>query len=1388
MNIFNNSTWREKEGRGMLNQQGLVMIYNIFLTQTCFCIFAALCSSSRDCIGDQLCIQGVCQPTCKSNDSCPQFQYCQNSICVQEVKCRSDGDCGDSEKCLENSVGQAECVNVCNGLVLCGRNAECTARNHEAVCTCKSGYHGNPKDERIGCELTECTRSDQCSGDKLCEDFKCKIACLTHNPCGENALCSAENHRQVCYCQPGYTGNPQASCQLIDLCERRPCGPNAQCTNARGSYKCSCPLGLVGDPYVGGCQPPAECSKDQDCPDAAKCVQSNGIPKCKGACENAVCGPNAECVAKSHQAACKCQNGYDGNPEDQRVGCRPKPVPCQANADCLANTYCYAEICPPCQSDKECSLTEQCLKGQCQNPCDRPGACGMNAECHILNHQKSCSCPVGFTGNHSVECVRIPVACDSNADCSRNNTCRDGMCLPACVSSDNECALNEKCLKGNCMLYVTKKGQSEHKMLFAVTCRVDNDCFLGHICLHNMCVFGCHADEDCSASETCRDNRCANPCAPNPCGPNAVCTVSNQRASCSCSPGLVPNPTAKVACVRAPAPACSENRDCPSGNKCLAGTCLPVCSSEAGCLGNERCDVGAGVCRPLCHRDQDCRSGEMCEGLVCRIGCRSDTGCPVGKACVNSQCTDMLRDDPCNTNSVRITLFLDLCSSPTACGTNAACTMQGHQKACSCPAPLTGDPRVSCHQPVTSCQAQQECATGQKCQGSLCQTTCSRDANCLSDERCVNGICQTVCNSDAKCGYKHICENRLCVPGCRSDTVCADNQACIEKQCKNPCEGSTICGSCALCQVVNHGIQCSCPTNFFGNPLIGCSRPPVRCGSPDCSDCDVAGYCTKSCQASKDCACGEVCANGKCRAKCSGASVCAQGHICDNGVCVAGCHAHKDCPSDKACMNQQCSNPCAEGVFPCGKNALCRVSEHRAVCLCPDGFQGEPTQTCSRYECARDEDCEPSKMCGKDKVCRNPCLEAGSCGKNAQCRVIQRQAQCSCPPGYFGNPVVECKQGANEACLRNPCGENAKCRDTGGAGYECTCMTGCSGDAYQGCVCDKCQDKECGVNAACRMTSGGQSECYCPSQYPAYKSRPQVIVEPRAVGRMRSACAKVWLLSAENVCANDYDCPNEKACVNKQCIDPCTLRGACGTNALCRPVLHKPRCSCPQCYVGMPHEVCTPEPKCEKTVPRPNQPVTGCMHDDDCADHLACNRATKDCQDPCRAMLSFACDANKKCEVRRHKPMCVCKSGFVVNDMGELTCAPEHSDCSHNQECASNLACIEKKCQNPCTALHKPPCSADKTCDVLDHKPVCICTRDCNPTLSICLRDNGCLDHLACRGYRCIDPCSNVTCTDDAPCYVEEHKPVCKFCPTGYVTDSKYGCLKGNAIKESSYL
>ncbi|CAB0029718.1 unnamed protein product, partial [Trichogramma brassicae] len=1293
-------------------------------------ICTALCTSTRDCIGDQLCIKGLCHSICRHNATCPDYQYCLNNICVQELRCVSDHDCDYDEQCVKNDVGQAQCQKACD-LIGCDRNAECKAKNHNAQCSCKEGYYGKASNDKIGCQPIECSSNNDCSDEKICEMHVCRIACLAHNPCGQNAICSVKNHAQICSCQPGHTGDPKTGCYLIDHCAVSPCAPGAFCENTRGSYKCYCRQGMVGDPLEGGCHAPGECLEDEDCPLSAKCIKVKNLMKCYDACNELKCGPNSDCIADNHEGACQCRPDYEGDAYDVTIGCRPTAKYCSSSAECVGN--CYENVCrPPCASDDECNLTDICSNGECLDPCKMTNACGINAHCLVKSHMKHCSCPPNFTGNSEFECVRLPVSCSDTNDCYDDHTCRHNVCLPVC-SIDSDCAYNEKCVNGNCLL----------------TCKVNNDCFLGDICLDNICMAGCVGDEDCNANEACLSNKCVNPCEVIPCGPNAKCTVINQRATCSCTLGFIPNPTAKIACLRAPGPSCIGNRDCSAGHACISGTCRPVCSSNSNCLSNERCD-SSGVCKALCRIDEDCRSGDICEGLVCTSGCRSDIECQDNYSCYNNQCTD-------------------LCTLPNACGTNAGCIVVGHRKQCSCPAQLIGDPVVGCKQALLSCSKDSDCALGQSCYGKSCHATCRSDSNCLNDERCEAGLCKAICNSDEECSANQICQNRLCDIGCRSDNSCSDSESCINNKCKNPCEGGKVCGECADCRVINHSAQCNCPVNYYGNALISCTKTLIPCDG-NCI-CDETGFCVNICTKQSHCSCGELCQEGKCRVKCDINNECAKGYTCDGGICVVGCKTHSECPSALSCSNGQCTDPCLSEQPPCGIKALCRTSNHRAICLCPDGYQGEPSKECYQLECHNDSDCEPNKRCSESGVCTNPCLQHGICGFNAQCRVVNRNAECSCPLGHYGNPKINCKKG-NDECLRQPCGVNAKCRESAN-GFECVCEPGCQGDGFEGCLCDICRDVQCGVNAACRVYRD-QPQCYCPPNYPS--GDPQIACKPekaapdcRTVGCGKNAecirdgtlfvcrCPPGTIGSPDQECTSDAECPNEKACINAQCLDPCTLRGACGINALCRVVLHRPRCSsternatdCPDCSFGTKcdevHKVCV---------------KAGCSSDRDCPLTETC--IDEVCQEPCQ--LRNPCTTHAVCLNTNHGTDCSCEEGYHGN--GFSLCSKVESPknvCQYNEDCPPNKLCdrLNRRCINVCSY---DTCGDNAECYVENHQARCKCLVgfDGNPEIS-------CREILH-------DPCALSPCGLNALCEIDNGNPIC-YCPKGLTGNPFDQCI-----------
>ena len=302
-------------------------------------------------------------------------------------------------------------------------------------------------------------------------------------------------------------------------------------------------------------------------------------------------------------------------------------------------------------------------------------------------------------------------------------------------------------------------------------------------------------------------------------------------------------------------------------------------------------------------------------------------------------------------------------------------------------------------------------------------------------------------------------------------------------------------------------------------------------------------------------------------------------------------------------------NPCIPS--PCGPNAECRVTGDQPSCSCSLGFIGAPPNC--RPECVSNSECVSHLACINQK-CRDPC--PGTCGSNAQCRVVSHSPTCVCLPGYYGDPFSQCliQQAAPieehlNPCEPSPCGANAVCREQNGAG-SCTCLPEYIGNPYEGC-------------------------------------RPE--------------------------CVLNTDCPSNKACMRNKCRDPCP--GTCGQNADCQVVNHLPSCTCRVGYTGNPFQYCSPIPQAveiEQTpvnpcVPSPCGPNSQCREvngqavcscqptyigsppacrpectvSSECSLDKAC--VGQKCVNPCPG----TCGHNAQCNVRNHSPICSCRSGFT---------------------------------------------------------------------------------------------------------------------------------------------
>lgn len=95
------------------------------------------------------------------------------------------------------------------------------------------------------------------------------------------------------------------------------------------------------------------------------------------------------------------------------------------------------------------------------------------------------------------------------------------------------------------------------------------------------------------------------------------------------------------------------------------------------------------------------------------------------------------------------------------------------------------------------------------------------------------------------------------------------------------------------------------------------------------------------------------------------------------------------------------TNPCVPS--PCGPNAECRVVGDSPSCSCLPEFLGLPPNC--RPECVSNSEC-PSHLACINQKCRDPC--EGSCGANAECRVVSHTPMCVCPSDFTGDPFTQC--------------------------------------------------------------------------------------------------------------------------------------------------------------------------------------------------------------------------------------------------------------------------------------------------------------------------------------------------------------------------------------------
>ena len=199
----------------------------------------------------------------------------------------------------------------------------------------------------------ECTTDPECPDHLACIREKCQNPCFT-TTCGVNAECRVTRHRAICYCKPGYEGDPYR------ICEER-----------KQQHLIQIYLGLLVISlllYLAGCK------SDDECPLSQACIQR----ECQDPCPFEQCGIKAFCTVNVHRARCQCPPGHKGSPY---VECKPYE----------------------CLTDPECHITLACRNEKCVDPCD----CAANADCEARNHRGICTCRPGYRGDPYFEGCKL---------------------------------------------------------------------------------------------------------------------------------------------------------------------------------------------------------------------------------------------------------------------------------------------------------------------------------------------------------------------------------------------------------------------------------------------------------------------------------------------------------------------------------------------------------------------------------------------------------------------------------------------------------------------------------------------------------------------------------------------------------------------------------------------------------------------------------------------------------------------------------------------------------------------------------------------------------------------------------------------------------------------
>lgn len=336
------------------------------------------CINCSECIGDEVCVNGLCQNAvaCDAANPCEGTDICDAGICRS---CEGD-ECTTPAGCSETG---------------CPAGQVCDAVTDSCV-------DGGGQDTSLSCQACEedpdCGQGGQCT--PLPSGKACLYACTSADDCDtgwscQAGVCTPPSHRcegcHVTGCDAGQACNAQGSCvPAKDSCDSCvadwECGEGSACRNGECAPRCD--NGICAD--GGTCAPNASGISVCQTPCTVECAETCGgsTPHCvNGACVQCA-GPNDCPTGQTCNAQNQCVSGGTTEPDTEcDQDCRnPYPVCIKINED---------HYCVQCQVDEDCGVggvcnpsTYACTGGvvtdaRCEtdNDCDSGALTGFNLRC-----------------------------------------------------------------------------------------------------------------------------------------------------------------------------------------------------------------------------------------------------------------------------------------------------------------------------------------------------------------------------------------------------------------------------------------------------------------------------------------------------------------------------------------------------------------------------------------------------------------------------------------------------------------------------------------------------------------------------------------------------------------------------------------------------------------------------------------------------------------------------------------------------------------------------------------------------------------------------------------------------------------------------------------------